>query len=90
MYMNKNNFGYMDSENFKASRTLATNSQFIKYKPLIDKHVEGIILHLIHAAMAEFKWYAALLVVGMLVTGSINTLTKKAQNQSTAVGRFIL
>ncbi|KAL5265614.1 hypothetical protein ACHWQZ_G006361 [Mnemiopsis leidyi] len=38
--------------------------------------------------MANFKLYTAILVAGMLITGSLNTLTKKAQNQSTARGIY--
>jgi len=34
--------------------------------------------------MARFSTYTTILVVGMLITGSLNTLTKKAQNQSKA------
>lgn len=36
--------------------------------------------------MASFKIYTTILVAGMLITGSLNTLTKKAQNQSSAPG----
>ena len=38
--------------------------------------------------MASFKMYTTILVAGMLITGSLNTLTKKAQNQSSARGIF--
>ena len=34
--------------------------------------------------MGRFSVYTTVLVVGMLITGSLNTLTKKAQNQSKA------
>ncbi|XP_063675562.1 solute carrier family 35 member F6-like [Bolinopsis microptera] len=43
---------------------------------------------MIRTRMANFRMYTTILVAGMLITGSLNTLTKKAQNQSSARGIF--
>ena len=39
-------------------------------------------------AMQQSPWtlYTVILVIGMLVTGTLNTITKKIQNQAVAVG----